>query len=150
MLGRMIAETGLDLLYGVTVTRIVRAGVEMTAVPGVRLQFGDFLHVVGDPKGIDSASQTLGNSLPALNTTQFIPVFIGLALGVLVGLAPLAMPALSSPLKLGLAGGPRRIRRPVHRLCHALSVDHAFPHPCGTDHGANLFPLTDSIQLTLI
>jgi putative transport protein len=106
MLGKTIAETGLDPLYGVTVTRIVRAGVEMTAVPNVRLQFGDFLHVVGDPKGISEAAEALGNSLKALNTTQFIPVFIGLALGVLAGLLPLAVPGLSSPLKLGLAGGP--------------------------------------------
>ena len=106
MLGRTIAETGLDHLYGVTVTRIVRAGVEMTAVPDVRLQFGDFLHVVGDPKGIDKAAEVLGNSLKALNSTQFIPVFIGLALGVLAGLLPLEVPGLSSPLRLGLAGGP--------------------------------------------
>jgi putative transport protein len=106
MLGRRLAEIGLDHLYGVAVTRIVRAGIEMTAVPDVQLQFGDFLHVVGDPKGIDSAGEALGNSLQALNQTQFIPVFIGLAVGVLVGLVPLAVPGLSAPLKLGLAGGP--------------------------------------------
>ena len=106
MLGKTLAELGLDSVYGVTITRIVRAGVEMTAVPGVRLQFGDFLHVVGDPAQIDRASEALGNSLLALNQTQFIPVFIGLALGVMAGLIPLAIPGLSSPLKLGLAGGP--------------------------------------------
>ena len=106
LLGKTLDELGLDHLHGVTVTRIVRAGVEMTAVPDVRLQFGDFLHVVGDPQGLDAATVTLGNSLKALNTTQFIPVFIGLALGVLAGLAPIAVPGLASPLKLGLAGGP--------------------------------------------
>ena len=106
LLGKTLAELGLDHLHGVTVTRIVRAGVEMTAVHDVRLQFGDFLHVVGDPKGLDAATVTLGNSLKALNTTQFIPVFIGLALGVLAGLLPIAVPGLASPLKLGLAGGP--------------------------------------------
>ena len=106
LLGKTLAELGLDHLHGVTVTRIVRAGVEMTAVHDVRLQFGDFLHVVGDPKGLDAATVTLGNSLKALNTTQFIPVFIGLALGVVAGLLPIAVPGLASPLKLGLAGGP--------------------------------------------
>jgi putative transport protein len=106
MLGRTVAETGLDHLYGVTVTRIVRAGVEMTAVPELRLQFGDFLHVVGDAKGIDGAAKALGDSLQVLNHTQFIPVFVGLAMGVLLGLAPIAIPGLSSPLRLGLAGGP--------------------------------------------
>lgn len=106
MLGKTLVETGLDHLYGVTVTRIVRAGVEMTAVTDVRLQFGDFLHVVGDTQGIDRAATALGNSLKALNQTQFIPVFIGLALGVLAGLAPFSVPGLATPLKLGLAGGP--------------------------------------------
>jgi putative transport protein len=116
VLGKTVAELGLDPLYGVTVTRIVRAGVEMTAVSDLRLQFGDFLHVVGDPKQIDQASEALGNSLQALNTTQFIPVFIGLALGVLLGLAPIAVPGLSSPLKLGLAGGPLVVAILLSRL----------------------------------
>ncbi len=106
MLGKTIAEAGLDHLYGVAVTRIVRAGVEMTAVPDLRLQFGDFLHVVGDQKGIDGAAKELGDSLKVLNQTQFIPIFIGLAIGVLVGLIPISVPGLSDPLKLGLAGGP--------------------------------------------
>lgn len=105
-LGKTLAELDLDELYGVAVTRIVRAGVEMTAVPGIRLQFGDFLHVVGDSKGIEGAAKELGDSSKALNQTHFIAVFIGLALGVLVGLVPVSVPGLSSPLKLGLAGGP--------------------------------------------
>jgi len=116
ILGKTIAETGIDQLYGVAVTRLVRAGVEMTAVHDVRLQFGDFLHVVGDPKGIDGAAEALGNSLKALNTTQFIPVFLGLAIGVLVGLIPMAIPGLSSPLKLGLAGGPLVVAILLSRL----------------------------------
>ena len=60
MLGKPLSELGLDSLYGVAITRIVRAGVEMMAVPGVRLQFGDFLHVVGDSQGIEQASKALG------------------------------------------------------------------------------------------
>ncbi len=106
LLGKSLRELGLEHLHGVTVTRIVRAGIEMTALPDVRLQFGDFLHIVGDPEGLDRAAAALGNSLKALNTTRFVPVFIGLALGVLLGLVPVAVPGLSSPLRLGLAGGP--------------------------------------------
>jgi putative transport protein len=116
MLGKPLSELGLDSLYGVAITRIVRAGVEMMAVPGVRLQFGDFLHVVGDPQGIEQASKALGNSLQAMNHTQFIPIFIGLALGVALGLVPLAIPGLSSPLRLGLAGGPLVVAILLSRL----------------------------------
>ena len=116
LLGKSLAELGLDHLHGVTITRIVRAGVEMTAVPGVKLQFGDFLHVVGETSGLEAASKTLGNSLLALNTTQFIPVFIGLALGVLAGILPITVPGLASPLKLGLAGGPLVVAILLSRL----------------------------------
>jgi putative transport protein len=116
LLGKSLAELGLDHLHGVTVTRIVRAGVEMMAVPGVKLQFGDFLHVVGETSGLEAAAKTLGNSLLALNTTQFIPVFIGLALGVLAGSLPISVPGLASPLKLGLAGGPLVVAILLSRL----------------------------------
>ena len=116
MLGKTLDEIGLDHVHGVTVTRIVRAGVEMPAVPDVKLQFGDFLHVVGEKKGIDGAAKELGDSLKALNTTQFIPIFTGLALGVLVGLVPLHVPGLAGPLRLGLAGGPLVVAIILSRL----------------------------------
>jgi len=116
MLGKPLSELGLDSLYGVTITRIVRAGVEMMAVPGIRLQFGDFLHVVGDAEGIEQAAKALGNSLQALNHTQFIPIFIGLAMGVALGLVPMSIPGLSSPLRLGLAGGPLVVAILLSRL----------------------------------
>lgn len=116
VLGRPVSELALDHLYGVMITRIVRAGVEMTAVPGVRLQFGDFLHVVGERNGLEQAAKALGDSLKALNTTHFIPVFVGLVFGVLLGLVPLLIPGLASPLKLGLAGGPLIVAILLSRL----------------------------------
>ncbi len=106
VLGKSIAELGLDSLYGVTVTRVLRADVEMTAIADLRLQFGDFLHVVGDEDNIAKAADLLGNSLQALNETKFIPVFLGILLGVAAGLAPFHFPGLPVPVRLGLAGGP--------------------------------------------
>ena len=106
VLGKTIAELGLDSLYGVAITRVLRADVEVTAVPDLRLQFGDFLHVVGDEANIAKAANVLGNSLKALNETNFIPVFLGILLGVSAGLVPLHFPGLPVPVRLGLAGGP--------------------------------------------
>lgn len=106
VLGKTIGELGLDSLYGVTITRVVRADVEMPAIPELRLQFGDFLHVVGDEDHIAKASDALGNSLRVLNQTNFIPIFLGILLGVAAGLVPFTIPGLPVPLKLGLAGGP--------------------------------------------
>jgi putative transport protein len=106
VLGKTIKELGLDHLYGVTVTRITRAGLEMTAVPSLHLQFGDVLQVVGAPESIDGAASVLGNSPKHLNETQFIPMFIGIALGILAGMVPFAVPGMPQPVRLGLAGGP--------------------------------------------
>jgi putative transport protein len=106
VLGKTVEELGLDHLYNVTVTRVTRADIEMTAVPELRLQFGDQLYLVGDEAGLQKAEQAVGNSLRELNATHFVPVFTGIALGVIVGLVPLQVPGLPVPVKLGLAGGP--------------------------------------------
>lgn len=106
VLGKTISELGLDSLYGVTITRVVRTDVEMPAMPELRLQFGDLLHVVGDEEHIAKAADVLGNSLRALNQTNFIPIFLGILLGVAAGMVPFTVPGLPVPLKLGLAGGP--------------------------------------------
>jgi putative transport protein len=105
-LGRTIEELGLGSRFGVEVTRITRGDLEMTAVPGLRLQFGDVLQVVGTQEQLHEAANYLGNSLKKLNETQFIPLFAGILLGVVVGSVPIALPGLTVPLRIGLAGGP--------------------------------------------
>jgi putative transport protein len=134
VLGKNVAELGLAGLYGVEVTRIVRGDAEMTAVPSLRLQFGDVLQVVGTDEQLDKAAHVLGNSLKELNETQFIPLFAGIFLGVLVGSFPLAVPGLANPLRLGLAGGPLIVALVLGRIGHVgrfvwhmpLSANHAF------------------------
>ena len=91
---------------------------EMTAVPGLRLQFGDVLQVVGAPQQLAKAAELLGNSLKKLNETQFIPLFAGICLGVIVGSIPLAVPGLPLPLRLGLAGGPLIVALALGRIGH--------------------------------
>jgi putative transport protein len=106
ILGRTVGELALNDRFEVTVTRVTRADIEMGAVPDLRLQFGDQLMVVGEAANLDRAAAVLGNSLKELNSTHFIPVFTGIALGVIVGLVPVAIPGLPAPVRLGLAGGP--------------------------------------------
>lgn len=118
VLGKTLAELGLDHLYNVAITRVSRADIEMTAVPDLRLQFGDVLHVVGDEEGLRNASTMLGNSVKALNETQFVPIFVGIALGILAGMLPISFPGLPVPVRLGLAGGPLVIAILLGRLGH--------------------------------
>lgn len=106
VLGKTVNELSLDQRFGVVISRVTRADIEMTAVPGLRLQFGDMLQVVGDEADIAKAAALLGNSLKELNETHFIPLFIGIALGIALGSMPILFPGLPQPVRLGLAGGP--------------------------------------------
>jgi len=104
VLGQSIAALRLDDRFGVTVTRLTRTGLEMTARADLELQFGDVLQVVGEENGILQAAAQLGNSTRELNVTRFGGIFLGIALGVVLGSLPLRGEPV--PLRLGLAGGP--------------------------------------------
>lgn len=106
ILGKTIAELNLSERFGVAVTRVARAEVEMTAVHGLQLQFGDTLQIVGSEKSLDEVTELLGNHVSALYETNFMPIFIGMALGVIVGAIPIAVPHVPVPVELGMAGGP--------------------------------------------
>lgn len=104
--GRELGEIEVFAEQDVVVTRVTRGGIEFTATPGFRLQFGDVLMAVGEEPRIAAVAAAVGNSNKALNSPQPIPFFLGIALGVVVGAIPLAVPGLPAAVKLGLAGGP--------------------------------------------
>ena len=106
MVGKTIADTQIRQRFGVTVTRVSRQDMILTAMPNMRLQFGDMLNLVGEEAAIDLAAKALGNSVRQLNETSFASVFVGIALGILLGLYPWTLPGVPVPLRLGLAGGP--------------------------------------------
>jgi len=106
MVGKTIAATQIAQRFGVTVSRISRQDMILTAMPNIRLQFGDMLNLVGEEAAIDQAAKALGNSLRQLNETSFASIFVGITIGVFFGLYPWTLPGLPVPLRLGLAGGP--------------------------------------------
>lgn len=106
VLGKTIDQLELDERYSVTVTRVSRTEIEMTALPELALQFGDTVQLVGEEEAIVKATKELGNSVHALNETNFIPIFLGIALGVLLGMVPFHFSGIPVPVKLGIAGGP--------------------------------------------
>jgi len=106
VLGKKLEELNFLESYGVTVTRVTRAEVELSATPERRVQFGDMVVIVGREEDITKVSGLLGNSIKQLNHTELIPIFVGIGLGVLFGSIPIAFPGIPAPVKLGLAGGP--------------------------------------------
>ncbi len=92
--------------YGVSVTRVIRAGVGLVARPNLILQMGDVLRVVGPEGGINEVANLVGNQASTLNRPNLIPIFFGIAVGVIFGSIPITIPGIPQPIKLGLAGGP--------------------------------------------
>ncbi|GHT02512.1 putative transporter [Bacteroidia bacterium] len=104
--GKSIRHLNLRTNFGVNITRVNRSGVDLIADPGLHLQVGDLVTVVGDENAIKSVEHALGNQMKRLNEPNLIPIFIGIALGVLLGSIPVMFPGIPQPVKLGLAGGP--------------------------------------------
>ena len=102
--GKKLSDLRLRTKYGINITRINRAGIDLIPYQGMELQMGDKITVVGDEKAIDQVGNVLGNSMKKLNEPQLLTIFIGIALGVLLGSIPLM--EIPQPVKLGLAGGP--------------------------------------------
>lgn len=104
--GKRLGQLKLRKLYGINITRINRAGVDLVAKPGLTLQVGDRVNVVGTETSISNVEKVLGNSMKRLNEPNLITIFIGIALGIILGSIPFTFPGIPQPVKLGLAGGP--------------------------------------------
>jgi putative transport protein len=104
--GRTLGALELSTRHGINVTRVLRAGFELVPSAGFELHFGDTLVVVGENEHLAEVEVLVGNSVGELEHAQLVPVFLGIAAGVLVGSIPIAVGGLPAPLRLGLAGGP--------------------------------------------
>ena len=104
--GKKLSSLRLRNNYGINISRVYRSGVQLLATPDLRLQLGDRLTVVGEAQAIRNVEKILGNAVKSLNEPNLVAVFIGLILGLTLGSIPFAIPGISIPVKLGLAGGP--------------------------------------------
>lgn len=103
--GKRIMDMKVREAFNITITRIRRAGIELLATPELRLQMGDRLTVVGEKEAVEKVAKAFGNSAKKLDAPNLASLFFGIVLGVVLGSLPVAMPGLSQPFKLGLAGG---------------------------------------------
>ena len=104
--GKRLRDLNFRALYGVSVTRVIRAGIELVARADLILQMGDRLQVVGTEEANNSVASVVGNKPAKLNHPNLMLIFAGIALGVFLGSLPIRIPGVPQPIKLGLAGGP--------------------------------------------
>jgi AspT/YidE/YbjL antiporter-like protein len=104
--GKKLGSLRLRNNYGINISRVMRSGVQLLATPELILQLGDRLTVVGEAAAIQNVEKVLGNATKTLKDPNLAAVYIGIVLGLILGSIPIAIPGVSTPVKLGLAGGP--------------------------------------------
>lgn len=120
--GKSLGSLHPSSMYGVNVTRLYRSGIELFAHPGVKLQVGDRLTVVGPEDAVDRFANKLGNQKNRLDKPNLLTIFFGILVGIIFGSLPFSIPGMSMPVKLGLAGGPLVIAILVGRFGFKLKL----------------------------
>ena len=104
--GKHLGELQLRSTYGVNVSRVLRGDMKLLATDSLRLQYGDHIVVVGTPKALDNVEKFIGNAVQTLNEPNMGSIFLGIILGLALGTIPVAIPGMTVPVRLGVAGGP--------------------------------------------
>lgn len=104
--GKKLGSLRLRNRYGVNVSRVLRSGVQLLATPKLVLQFGDRLTVIGDAASVEKVESLMGGQVKTLREPNLASIFVGILLGLVIGSIPIIIPGISTPVKLGLAGGP--------------------------------------------
>ena len=141
--GIQLGELHLSRYDGVNITRVFRAGMTLFPYQNLHLQMGDQVYCVGPERSIERLADKLGNQVQKLDHPNIISIFLGIALGIILGFIPIAIPGMPVPLKLGLAGGP---------LIVAILLGYFGPHfklVTYTTHSANLMLREMGIALFL-
>ena len=120
--GKSLGSLHPSSMYGVNVTRLYRSGIELFAHPGVKLQVGDRLTVVGPEDAVERFAHKLGNQKNRLDKPNLLTIFFGILIGIIFGSLPFSIPGMSMPVKLGLAGGPLVVAILVGRFGFKLKL----------------------------
>lgn len=104
--GKKLGALRLRNTYAINISRVTRSGVRLLATPNLILQLGDRLTIVGEASAVQEVEKVLGNATDTLRDPNLAAIFIGIVLGLVLGSIPIAIPGISTPVKLGLAGGP--------------------------------------------
>lgn len=122
IVGKRLADLRIEKLYGIKITRLYRSDMEFLAVPGLELQMGDKINMVGEELAVENAAKMLGNSMRRWREPNMIPIFVGILLGVFIGSIPISFPGIPVPVRLGMAGGPLIVAILLSRYGHKFSL----------------------------
>ena len=104
--GKRLGDLHLRNSYNVNVSRVIRGDLKLLATRDLRLQYGDRITVVGQHEDINHVETYFGNSIRVLNEPNIGSIFIGIIVGLAIGIIPIQLPGMESSVRLGIAGGP--------------------------------------------
>ena len=104
--GKRLGDLHLRNSYNVNVSRVIRGDLKLLATRDLRLQYGDRITVVGQHEDINHVESYFGNSIRVLNEPNIGSIFIGIIVGLAIGIIPIQLPGMESSVRLGIAGGP--------------------------------------------
>ncbi|MBK8798703.1 MAG: transporter [Anaerolineales bacterium] len=105
LVGRKLADLDLPRRFGAIVTRVRRGDIELLAFGDLVLELGDRVRFVAPRSQVRPLSDYFGDSYKKLSEINFGALGLGITLGLLVGIIPIALPG-GIEFKLGEAGGP--------------------------------------------
>ena len=120
--GKTLGNLHFRSVYGVNVTRISRQGMDLFAGRNHRFIVGDRIMVVGPEENVNRVAAMMGNSEKRLNAPNIATIFVGIIVGIIFGMLPIAIPHMPVPMKLGLAGGPLVIAILIGRFGYRMGL----------------------------
>ena len=120
--GKTLGNLHFRSVYGVNVTRIIRQGMDLFAGRNHRFIVGDRIMVVGPEENVNRVAAMMGNSEKRLNAPNIATIFVGIIVGIIFGMLPIAIPHMPVPMKLGLAGGPLVIAILIGRFGYRMGL----------------------------
>lgn len=103
--GQRLRDLNLPQQFGAVVTRLRRGDIEFLPHGDTVLELGDRIRVLTHRDRMETVSAFFGDSYRAVSEIDVLTFGLGVALGLLIGLAPIPLPG-GVIIRLGLAGGP--------------------------------------------
>lgn len=103
VVNKKYSEINLNKNYNTTVLKIKRSGIEISPKANSTFRFGDRLQITGNKNGIIAAKKVLGNDTKKLSHTDFLPIALGILIGIFLG--EIDIPIGNFTINLGMTGG---------------------------------------------
>lgn len=104
VINKSLKELNLTAYYNATITRIRRSGIDISPSGNTNLRFGDKLLIASDDENMSKVLQLLGNNEKRLSDTNFLPISLGIIIGVLLGAVNIPVFGFFD-FSLGITGG---------------------------------------------